>query len=226
MKLDNLNKKLIVENSIEIYLDDAGKFNLNSVAKKLKVKRTEIYKFFKTKNQILSYFYQNAFENYKELTKKIENYENFNLEEKLGNLIYTHLEIFQNEKEFVDETFDKIIFNSNSKTNFQKSLEEQVSDILKDSEGDISMINSKIISNFIVKEVFYLIKFWLKDESENYEETMELTDKILSFASEILMNQIVSKGIILLKTLIEKNIFKLGNSNINFIIKNIIKKLG
>jgi len=214
----------IFETALEIYSDNPKTFSVRTVAKELKISREEVYTHFPSKNAILRYFYQLCFEEYIKHSDEIDDYGKYSLEEKLAHLVYTHIELFQKEKEFVESSFNEIVYKANPNNVFQKSLEEEVEKILNNSEGDASFLPSKYISIFLVKELFHIFKFWIKDDSEKSEQTIELIDKIIAFVGEILSNQIISKGIDLGRILWDQNYSRLGTKNLNFLFKSLINR--
>ena len=137
-------KLKIFETALEIYSENPTKFSVRAVAKELNLKREDVYANFPSKNAILRYFYQLCFEEYTKQTDEIGDYSNYSLEEKLGHLVYTHIELFQKEKEFVENSFNEIIYKANPNNVFQKSLEEHLEKILNASEGDASILPSKL----------------------------------------------------------------------------------
>ena len=214
----------ILETALDLYSENQMQFSLSNVAKRLKVTRGKVYSQFSTKNSVLIYFYQSCFENYLKQTNEISEYSQFTIEEKLGHLVYTHIELFQKEKEFVESTFNEVIYNSKGKNIFQKSLEVQIANILKESEGDASILPGKYLSNFMVKELFHIFKFWIKDDSEQSEQTIELTDKIIAFVGEILRNQIFTKGIELGRTLYDKDLIRFSSKGLNLFLKSFLHR--
>ena len=77
---------------------------------------------------------------------------------------------------------------------------------------------------FLVKELFHVFKFWIRDDSEKSEQTIELIDKILAFIGEILSNKIISKGIDLGRTIWDQNYSRLGTKNLKFLFKSFINR--
>ena len=217
-------KLKILEEAIEIYSENQMQFSVRNVAKELKISKEQVYVHFPSKNAILRYFYQLCFEEYLKQTNAIKDYSNFTLEEKLGHLVYTHIELFQKDKEFVESTFNEVIYKANSKNVFQKSLEEQIEKILNESEGDASILPGKYLSAFMVKELFHIFKFWIKDDSEQSEQTIELVDKIIAFLGEILSNQIVTKGIDLGRTILDQNVTRFGPKDLSLLFNSFLNR--
>ena len=224
MKEKNNIKQKIFDTGFSLYIENPLQFSVMNVAKKLKMKREQVYVHFPSKNSILRYFYELCYEEYINQTKEIEGYSEFSIEEKLGHLVYAHIELFQKEKEFVENTFNEIIFKAYGNNVFQKSLEKQVEKIISSSEGDASILSGKYLSMFLVRELFYIFKFWIKDDSENSQETIELVDKIISFLGEILSNQIISKGIDLSRTLLDLNYSRSGSKGIKNLLNTLINR--
>ena len=222
---DNKDIKLkIFEKAFDLYSENPTHYSVRNIAKELKLKREEVYTHYPSKNAILRYFYQLCFEEYIKQTAEIEDYSKYSLEEKLGHLVYTHIELFQKEKEFVESSFNEIIYKGNANNIFRKSLEEQIEKILNDSEGDASILPSRYLSMFLVKELFHIFKFWIKDDSDKSEQTIELVDKIIAFIGEILSNQIITKGIDLGRTLLDQSNTRLGTNDLKYLFKSFVNR--
>ena len=224
MKVKEDIKLKIFKSALELYIENPTHFSLSNVAKGLKMSRAKIYNSFPSKNAILRYFYQLCFEEYLKQTNEMDDYDKFTLEEKLGHLVYTHIEQFQKEKEFVESTFNEIIFKANSNNIFQKSLEEQIEKILRQSEGDASILPGRYLSKFLVKELFHIFKFWIKDDSEQSEQTIELVDKIIAFVGEVLGNQIITKGLDLGKIIFDQNFSRFSSKDYKLIFNSIFNR--
>ena len=139
-------------------------------------------------------------------------------------MVYTHFELFQHEKEFVEDTFKDLIAKASAKSKFQQMLEDRIELLLSQSHGDASLLQGPYLSQFIVKELFYLFRFWLQDESDDAEQTMELTDKLISFASEILGSQIFSKGIDLGRTLWDQDLIRFKPQGLNILARALMQR--
>ena len=107
---------------------------------------------------------------------------------------------------------------------FQQILEDLIDLLLSQSHGDVSLLQGPYLSQFIVKELFYLFRFWLQDESDEAEQTMELTDKLISFASEVLGSQIFSKGIDLGRTLWDQDLIRFKPQGLNILARALMQR--
>ena len=76
----------------------------------------------------------------------------------------------------------------------------------------------------LVKELFHIFKFWIKDDSEKSENTIELIDKIIAFLGEILSNQIITKGIDLGRTLWGQNHTGIAPNDLKFLFNSFFNR--
>ena len=224
MSAKKMTKKQICDAAVGMYLDNPSRFSLSAVANQLEISRSQIYQNFPTRNAVLRFFYQDCFEQYLKQTDEMEDYQDFTLEEKLSHMVYTHFELFQREKEFVEDTFKDLIAKASAKSKFQQMLEDRIDLLLSQSHGDASLLQGPYLSQFIVKELFYLFRFWLQDESDEAEQTMELTDKLISFASEVLGSQIFSKGIDLGRTLWDQDLIRFKPQSLNILARALMQR--
>ena len=118
MSAKKITKKQICDAAVVMYLDSPSRFSLSAVASRLEIPRSQIYQNFTTKNSVLRFFYQDCFEQYLKQTEELEDYQDFTLEEKLSHMVYTHFELFQHEKEFVEDTFKDLIAKTSAKSKF------------------------------------------------------------------------------------------------------------
>jgi AcrR family transcriptional regulator len=214
----------MVRAAIDLYVDNPRNFTISQLARSLKCERALIYKHFPNKSALLRGFYQRAFDQYLESCSQTPEYEQFTLEEKLSHLIYTHLELFQEEREFVEETFNALIFQASPKSGFQQHVENRIAEFLQQSEGDVAILGGKNVAEFLTKETFFLIKYWLKDESVSAEQTVELADKLIRFASEALQLQLVSRGLELGRAMLEKNVLRLKPEGLNRVALTFLRR--
>ncbi|MGY9010186.1 MAG: hypothetical protein ACKVI7_10970, partial [Rhodobacterales bacterium] len=61
-------------------------------------------------------------------------------------------------------------------------------------------------------------------DSEQSEQTIELTDKIIAFVGEILRNQIFTKGIELGRTLYDKDLIRFSSKGLNLFLKSFLHR--
>lgn len=216
-----MNKKTekkiqIADAAAERYLENS-KFSIKSLATKLEIPASEIYDLFPNRRSILEFYYEGALIKCYEITSAIDGYKSFSLSEKLSNLALTLIDIFQENREFVAKTYKPIIACSNRRTAFEVKLKDQIHQIFKNdtNQSKLSSFLHRDYANTLILYHFHgLIRFWMCDESEHYQKTMELVDKWTSFAEEIAYSSILDKGFELAK-------FAVYNSPIKDIADNL-----
>lgn len=201
MKKDIRKKVNVAEKAADLYIDNPD-FTLKFLAETLNLEPTEIYKLFPNKKNILQFYYPAQLYKYREITSKIDNFQNYTLAEKLSNLAYTLTDLLLEKREFVQLTFEKYISNCINETGFEKQLETEIRTFFtKDSaiSTTASFLLRPWFFKLIRKHYLWLIDYWLKDESKGYENTMALTDKWTSFIQEMFYSSVIDKGFDLAK---------------------------
>ncbi len=180
-------------------------FSIASLAVKSGVKESEIRELFKTRNEILEYYYESRISAYRELQEKINDYSEFSLSEKLSNLFLTLIELLSEDKIFVEKTYSqlvakKIYCESGLRREIISELDQIFSDDKQISTASKPFLN-KYSFNLIYAQFHGLVWFWLSDESPHQENTLALIDKWSAVIEEICYSKITDKGFDLLKFL-------------------------
>ncbi|MEX0929964.1 MAG: hypothetical protein WD266_04935 [Balneolales bacterium] len=201
----NDKKNRIINAAIDLYVNDPSAFTLKNIAKKARVKEADIFKDFPNKIAILKGYYAGIVPQYKEMIREIDGFELFDLHEKLSNFVYSSLDMMQEQRDFVEKTFNGFIYNARPKSAFQSHIEELVEDFVQ-KDTRIAGMNQYLLNAYTynVLSNFYLqlVIFWIRDESPGSEKTIALTDKLSSFLSEVLYSAIIDKGLDLGKFLV------------------------
>ncbi|MEX0685202.1 MAG: TetR family transcriptional regulator [Balneolales bacterium] len=208
-EIDLEKKQRIIKAALDIYTENPSSFTLKSIAKKARVKEAEIYSFFPNKTAILKSFYTGIVPAYNEMIREIEGYEKYDLSEKLSNFVYSSLDMMQEQRDFVEKTFDELIVRAQPKSRFQIQVESLIEEFVK-NDLRISATHQYLLNSIAFKvlsrEYLYLIQYWINDESLGSEKTIALTDKYTAFLSEILYSAVIDKGIDLGRFLISNRV--------------------
>jgi len=187
----------ISEKATHLYLENE-RFKIQALAEELDIKPNEIFEHFPNRNAILDYFYESRLLLLDELTHKIEGFKDFELSEKVSTLILTILDLFQEHREFVLETYhSRVACTSYDKTHFKAGIKERVSKIFK-SDTKISNFSkmafqSLFISLFTV-HFHAIVRVWKNDKSDSFSTTMALTEKWTTLIQEIFYSAIIDKS--------------------------------
>lgn len=204
MTAEKINTKIeITWKAIELY-EKKGKVSIPDLVDATELSASEIYSYFPNKKSILSFYYPALVYQYWAMIKEIDGFEDYSLSEKFSNFIYTLFDMMSEYPTFVGDTFSKHVLQKGSRSEFHKETTALFKDFLT-SDGNIA-----VSAGLIMKDYFYsiassqyllLVRFWLKDESEEKERTLALTDKLTSLLQEAVYNKTLDIGFDLVKYL-------------------------
>ncbi|HKK45746.1 MAG TPA: hypothetical protein VJ964_09505 [Balneolaceae bacterium] len=215
----------ISDAATDLYIEGDGKFTIKEVAKKLEMDPADIFNYFPNKKAILEFYYASLVIRYELMTDEIEEFTSYTISEKLSNFIYTSFDMLQEKEAFVDATFKSMILCNFAKTDFEKEVERLTEKFLREDENlavSTTMFLNQYLYSFLRRQYLELVRFWLNDNSEDHELTMELTDKLTSFIEELLYNTVFDKGFELAKFIYSNRKVCLQNIPI---IKQVLSKV-
>lgn len=205
-------KQKIIDAAIDLHVSGDKKYTIKNIAARAGLKEEDVYAEFNARSHILPAYYPSTVLRFREMIAEIDGFGDFSLEEKLSTFIYTMFDILQEQREFVDETFDEMVFRSGKKSDFVQEVARVFRDFLETS-GAASGLQSMIVLkqdtyDFLAKEYTHLLKFWLRDTSENFSSTVALSDKLVSFLAELVESGLIDKGVDLFKFFVNNNLLK------------------
>jgi hypothetical protein len=201
MDTEKLNTKIeISEAAIDLYIED--KFSIPNLTKKTEKSASEIYSLFPNKKSILKFYYASLVIRYRAMLSEIDDFDSYSISEKLSNFAFTLFDMMNDRRKFVEDTFEKYEWNCISKSEFQQEIKSLFKDFFT-SDGNIATSAGFFMGDWfyasLKTQYLFLIKFWLQDNSDGYERTFALTDKITGFIEELVYSKIVDKGFDLAK---------------------------
>ncbi|MCH8496130.1 MAG: hypothetical protein LAT57_10955 [Balneolales bacterium] len=209
-------KKNIIDAALIIYMEDRTRFTWRNIATAAGCEVSEIQQFYPGKQAILRAFYDMIPQIFEAMRDEIPEYESLNFGEKVSNYIYTTFDVLNEHRDFVEETYDAMVFRRD-KTGWHTSSEAIFKSFIESDER-IPDANRLLIQDFmykmLVREYHQLIRFWIHDDSEGSERTLALVDKLTSFSNELIYSGIVDKGFDLAKYLISQDIWKFRFSEV------------
>ncbi len=197
MNIKTENKIQIADAAADLYLKNQ-RFTLESLAEASGFEKDEIYNYFPNRRAILEFFYESVLIQYEDLTEKIDGYKDFSLAEKLSNLAFTILDLFQEKRAFVQLTYQKLVLCSTKKSAFSEALHNQIKNIYENDPKQ-SRMSSIVAGTYLYKigvvNFHLLVQFWLRDESTGYQKTMELVDKWTALVESLHYCSILDRGV-------------------------------
>ena len=202
----------ILKSAVEIIISKGYEnATLREIAKDAGVSNPTIYNYFPSKERLIYGYIEQKHKESIEILEGIEEFNTYTLREQLQTLIDTELELYLEDREFIVQIAD-MVFQSNSlKLGKLYQTNELFIEVVE------QMLNLAIEANEIEKPPFleYLptlfwdyfvivVAYWLKDDSEEFENTTAFCDHSLGLIESILNSDILSRasdlGMFLFKT--------------------------
>lgn len=215
LNIEKLQAKLqIADAATRVYVEKSGDFTLHDVARKAGITVAEIFNHFSDTHEIIYFFYSALVIRYRWMIDEIEDFETFTLSEKLSNFAYASFDLMEEREAFVRQTFSSYILHSCKKTAYEEKVEELLTEFIKNDSGKAA--STDVVVNdcslrLIRKKYLHLVDFWLHDESEDKEVTMELVDKVTGLIQEALYTSVIDRSFDLAKFLFSNNIIPQRN---------------
>ncbi len=207
---NHFEKKLrITDVAAQLYVAKGGSFTMHEAARGAGLTPGEVFEYFPNQEAIIYFFYRSLITRYRLMIEEIENFEDFTLSEKLSNFAYASFDMLQEREPFVEQTFRPYILHSCKKTAYEEEIETLVAEFFKKDNGKSAssdLVINRCSLRLIRKKYLHLIRFWLNDESENKEMTLELTDKVTGLMQEALYTSIVDRSFDLAKFLFSNDV--------------------
>ena len=159
----------------------------------LKLKEETFYSYFKTFEALEIALWENLFEQTIKTIEKDDVYAGYSVNEKLLSFYYTWIE---NLKEY--RSYTKYVLKEEKIyelypacfTDFKKGFEAYVSMLITEGLETEEIASRKFITDKYVYLLWYepisILKFWVKDESELFEDTDALIEKTVNFSFDLM----------------------------------------
>lgn len=206
----NLKEKIeITMEAVSLYEQRDGNLTFHDIARQTDYSVAQIFNHFSKIDEVLLFYYESLVIRYEAMIEEIDDFGSYTLSEKLSNFIYASFDLMSENESFVRATFKPMIVCNLQKTNYQKRIQNVISGFIKNDDmipGGSSFLLNKYYFNLLQHKYLRLVVFWLNDDSNDKEITLELTDKLTGFLQETLYTSIVDRGIDLVKFAYTNNV--------------------
>ncbi|SMO70959.1 TetR/AcrR family transcriptional regulator [Fodinibius sediminis] len=190
-------KYAIADAAVDLYLKGNGYFVIKDVAKATGIDPADVFDYFPNKEAILQFYYTAIIYRYRFMIDEISGFEAYSISEKFSNFAYASFDMLDEKPAFVDNTFEQLILQSHTTTDFEQEVEKLLKEFLEEdsrlSTGSTIIMNSCFYA-FLRRKYLETIRFRIYDTSEGHELTMEFIDKLTSLLQELLYNTILDQG--------------------------------
>ncbi len=192
----------ILKSAVDLIIEKGfEKTTLREIAKAAGVSNPTIYNYFPSKEKLLFGYIEQKHKETVEILESIEDFHTYTLREQLQTLIDTELELYLEDREFIQQIAD-MVFNSSSlklgKLYSTNELFVQTVRGMLDIAIEAGEIEQPPFLNYL-PTLFWdyyimVVAYWLKDESEMFENTTAFIDHSLAVIESLLASDILSKA--------------------------------
>jgi AcrR family transcriptional regulator len=190
-------KFALADAATDLYMENEGDFRIKDIAQAADIEPGEVFDYFPNKDAVLQFYYASIIFRYRLMLDEIDAFDSYTLSEKFSNFAYTSFDMLAEKRSFVEATFGRLILRSYAKTDFEKEIEQLIEQFLDEDprlSASSEMVKNDYFYTFLRMKYLGLVRFWISDESEGHELTMELTDKLTNFLQELMYNSIADQG--------------------------------
>jgi|GEM_PF-3209016 len=187
-------KKALVHAAVAVYMDDTSLLTTGAICDQAGEERITFVAHFDEPEDAVIAFYEIIFEQYHVIRNATEGYPQFSFEEKLATLLFILIDALEEERAFVQETFDT---RMRSRSDFRASVSREL-DVLLQS-ASVPELNQFVTAQWPVRASFTeavmrIIRFWIHDESEGRQATTALIDKLVGFTADLVTFRGIERG--------------------------------
>jgi len=195
------NRKAIINAAVAMITEkDFKSATMQQIAKAAGVGNATIYNYFATKEAILFGYYEDHMHACIEALKTVEGFNTFSLQEQLHTLFETSLELLGEDREFVAETFRRVLLRGSRDWSQVKPIRAiflaAVDDMLNAAAevGEIpEPVFQELTCQLLMDAYIAAVHYWLADTTKGFENTSAVIDRGLDLACAMLKAGISNK---------------------------------
>ena len=216
-------KLKIINASVDVIIQKGYKSaSMREIAKTAGVSDPTIYNYFSTKEKILYGYIEQKHKETIEVLKDIDDFDSFSLREQLQTMVETELELYLVDREFIQAIFDLAFYSSSVKLEALYNTKELFIEMVKEmfevavEAGEIEAQPFDTLIPLLFWDYFIaVVAYWLKDDSDGFENTTEFIDHSLGVIETVIKSNLLPKvsdlGMFMFKTHILGNIGKFAS---------------
>lgn len=195
------NRTKIIRSAVDAVIEKGMKgATMREIARKAGLGDATIYNYFPTKEAIVYAYYEDQLDLSVERLRAISGFNEFSLQEQLQAFFETQLEVFLPDREFVDVSFRAITVSLTHDYQYLKPIRSRFFRIIADMFEAAIEVNEipdqvfvELTYNFFWDYYAGLIFYWLRDRSNQFQDTTMLLDKSLDLGVAFIKAGIVNK---------------------------------
>ena len=196
------NKIKILNSAVELIIEKGFEnASMREMAKNAGVSNPTIYNYFPSKEKLLYAYVEQKHKEAVDIVQNIEDFHTYTLREQLQSFIETELELYLEDREFIIQISDMVFHSSGLKmgilydTNkaFLETIDEMLSISIEAKEIEMPPFREHLPKIFWDYYIM-IVAYWVKDESEMFENTTQFIDHSLGVIEALLHSDILNKA--------------------------------
>ena len=212
-------RRKIIKTAVELMGEKGyNKVSMRTIARAAQIGDATIYKYFSSKEKLLTGYYELCAQDTADALLKIDNLDKYALHEKLQVLLDTYLSLLLADREFVCESFPLIyqspMFLFSHVNPIHKELTPIMAQFLDDAwekEEIPTFPFQGVLPDMLCEYLIGVLYFWIKDESEEFHETTQLIDLSLNLMMTLLKSGIINHTTDFLGFMLKSQMFRVLN---------------
>lgn len=196
------NKVKILRSAVDLIIEKGFEnASMREMAKSAGVSNPTIYNYFPSKEKLLYAYIEQKHKESIEIIQNIDDFHTYTLREQLQTLIETELELYLEDREFIIQIADMVFHSSGFKVSalyetnglFIETVEEMLS-IAVEAEEIVQPPFHEHLPKLFWDYYIMVVAYWVKDDSEMFENTTQFIDHSLGVIEALLHSDILNKA--------------------------------
>ncbi len=195
------NRQRIIRAATELITEKGVKAaTMQKISRLAALGDATIYNYFPTKNAILLAYYGDRLEDCIERLQVIEGFDEYTLSEKLQSFMETSFDLYLADREFVAQSFKTVFLSFSLDRKPLQPLQGRFSEVLHEffrtaeETGEIpGMVFKDVLYQLFWEYYLGMVLYWLKDQSEQFNQTSQLLDQSLGLIYAVLQAGVFNK---------------------------------
>ncbi|NOX33153.1 MAG: TetR/AcrR family transcriptional regulator [Deltaproteobacteria bacterium] len=205
------NRNKIIMSAVELVTSKGLKAaTMREIARQAGLGDATVYNYFPTKEAIVCGYYEDKFDQVTLQLKQVKDFNEYTFQEQLQAFFEAKFELLLPDREFLEKTFKTTFFALSQHYSRIRPIKEKFMAIVEDifeaaiDAGEIpDQVFRQLTIQFFWDYYIGIVIYWLKDDSDRFEDTRILIDKSIDLACTSIRagigNKIFDMGIFLFK---------------------------
>jgi AcrR family transcriptional regulator len=225
----------ILQSAVDLIIEKGFKnASMREMAKNAGVSNPTIYNYFPTKEKLLYAYIEQKHIESATILEEISDFHTYTLREQLQSLIETELELYLEDREFITQIYEMAFHSSTVRLESIYETKEKFIEIVSqmlDIAIEAGEIEEPPFKEYLPQAFWdyfvMIVAYWVKDDSEHFENTTQFIDHSLGVIEALLHSNILNKasdlGMFLFKTHLLSSLERFSTKKSRF--TNVKRKL-